>query len=467
MVWCPEHYTAHKDVKFHVADPLKRTEAEGDEDRLEGEWDHIKESKKFMTARRGDHLMVHFECDLCVHRKLKQRDPDWQNPTDVWIMNIIRRMQLDAFWSRATRTVVRNAQAAQAVLDQCTRLEMRPPFGDTGPLDPDDYCGYTVAVLMIDSSTAPGRYSPEYKQFETIRVIRTVVANQYSTTIQAVLDHLALANETGRNKMFISRSPLDTHWFTRWVVGCRKRMGEDWRPDRAISPELLQAVLKMFEKRIREASEVNEQCDLVFGGTYCALCYVEALRGHEGLLLDLKGLIAHWGTEPGAVVIPLRGKVKGETHERAHLLYSVYVTDSGIQMQQWLYRTIKVNETRGRVSGPAFASLDGKPWRTAAMKKMFDTILIEVFEQGGRHLFPTDIDSAELIIESYDVFRSFRRGANSRAMSRQVPEADVNAVLRWVKIEASGGLRPGMSMAQYYADPALLIPNFLRFTQAM
>ena len=105
--------------------------------------------------------------------------------------------------------------------------------------------------------------------------------------------------------------------------------------------------------------------------------------------------------------------------------------------------------------------------RTSAMKEMFHTALIEVFESGGRHLFPPDIVSAELIIEWYDVFRSFRRGANSRAMSEQVDDTDVKAVMRWGKVEASGGLRPGMDMAQYYAEPDRLVKNFLRFTRAL
>jgi hypothetical protein len=40
------------------------------------------------------------ECDLCVFRKLKKRSPDVTNPGDELLIACIRRINLDAFWSR-------------------------------------------------------------------------------------------------------------------------------------------------------------------------------------------------------------------------------------------------------------------------------------------------------------------------------------------------------------------------------
>jgi hypothetical protein len=53
---------------------------------------------KFQKARMGDHLMVSFECDLCVFRKLFGRNP-MDREQDERAVATIRRMILDAFWS--------------------------------------------------------------------------------------------------------------------------------------------------------------------------------------------------------------------------------------------------------------------------------------------------------------------------------------------------------------------------------
>jgi hypothetical protein len=54
--------------------------------------------------------MISFECDLCIFRKLRdQSAPDLTNSIDSLLMLSIRRMNLDALWSRATSTVEGNS----------------------------------------------------------------------------------------------------------------------------------------------------------------------------------------------------------------------------------------------------------------------------------------------------------------------------------------------------------------------
>jgi hypothetical protein len=83
---------------------------------------------------------------------------------------------------------------------------------------------------------------------------------------------------------------------------------------------------------------------------------VVSLRGSEGLLLDLAGLIHQWEKGDGnCIVIALLGKIKGEHHERCHLLQSVPVTQSGVRVAESLERLIASKRRNGFKDGPAIS----------------------------------------------------------------------------------------------------------------
>jgi hypothetical protein len=77
------------------------------------------------------------------------------------------------------------------------------------------------------------------------------------------------------------------------------------------------------------------------------------LRGPEGQLLDLESIHEHWERGKGEyTVFGLWGLVKGETEERVHLLPSVNVTSSGIEVRKWVNRALIVSKAVGRERGP-------------------------------------------------------------------------------------------------------------------
>ena len=53
----------------------------------------------YTVGMYGTHLMGPFQCDLCVFRNLYHRNPR-QFRADEENLTIIRRMNLDAIWSR-------------------------------------------------------------------------------------------------------------------------------------------------------------------------------------------------------------------------------------------------------------------------------------------------------------------------------------------------------------------------------
>jgi hypothetical protein len=77
-MWCPSCYSSLEGVDFYVAKSKHSGAAEGDSDRaVAAQWKQVtgERTHDYMVARTGDHLMSPFECDTCIFRKLKKRDP--------------------------------------------------------------------------------------------------------------------------------------------------------------------------------------------------------------------------------------------------------------------------------------------------------------------------------------------------------------------------------------------------------
>ena len=153
----------------------------------------------------------------------------------------------------------------------------------------------------------------------------------------------SLSDMDGKNYTWITKEVCGSLWFARFARGCNRRMGQDWRPDQAISVDLEIALLAYVEIKIQTLVDPTELDLWSLAGAYFAFSFVLLLCGNEGLLVDLKAMIEHDDQHQNYVVIPLLGKVKGEHHVRQHLLPSVLVTDSGIRMGDWHHRVLETH----------------------------------------------------------------------------------------------------------------------------
>lgn len=183
-------------------------------------------------------------------------------------------------------------------------------------------------------------------------------------------------------------------------------------------------------------------------------------------MVDLEGLVQFYDKNSENIVIPLLGRVKGEHHVRQHLLLSKGITGSGIRVKLWMERVLTVHKILRRSVGPAFVNHEGLQSSTAEMNDLFLEVLVDVHENRP-DLFGFDINNAADLVEKFNVFRSFRRGSESRAVAMKVSEADRYVVNRWKKKESAGGNRVGHSIDQHYVDISLVNNSFLRYTGAM
>jgi hypothetical protein len=458
-------------VEFHVKQPGNE-EVENERDpldqmRLQRAWGKRHRSPlDFLKARDGDHILVPFECDLCIFRKLRKHPPDVGSATDRLLMACIRRANLDSFWSRATDTVRGNRDKTKMGIDFSRSVGLEGPYLHEGSLPPHDHCGYEVAIQMLLNSRRPGRHSKIYCQFETIRKLRTCHSNQVRASPQSNRSSLALGDQKGRYQRF-SSDPCSSFWFHRFADGCRIRMGQVWRPNKALSMELLHKLLEKIETRITESVSDQDLNRWIVLSTYVVVSYVVSLRGTEGLLLDLAGLHRHKGKGGDRYeVIALLGKIKGEHHDNAHLLPCVPITSSGVKVKESLRRLMAFKRQHGFVDGPAISDLQGRVLSTKGIDDSMLEVLEEIFET-SRYMFPPDIENKEILRQKYQAFRTLRRTSDTRALEMKVSKNDIDIINRWQDIERAQGNRPSRPMRQHYAQLELLIAPFLRYTWAM
>jgi hypothetical protein len=246
-------------------------------------------------------------------------------------------------------------------------------------------------------------------------------------------------------------------------------MGQDWRPNKALSTDLLLTYLRSIQNKIVESETISEENRWLVLGVYSVKTYVVSLRGSEGFLLDLGGLRVHGISgekQPKYFLIPLMGKVKGEHHDRCHLLPCCFQTASGIRPYDWIRKLQDLKEKQGLMDGPAISDDKGRVLTSTIIDHGMHEVLEELYDK-DRDLFPPSISSKEEIASSYHAFRSFRRSSDTRALNQGVNRDDIDLVNRWHQVEKADGNRPAFDMRHHYAQYELLVDPFLRYTSVM
>ena len=248
-------------------------------------------------------------------------------------------------------------------------------------------------------------------------------------------------------------------------------MGQDWRPDEAISPKLMKALTNLLSRRVSRSRTPKEAAKWVTARAYFVCLYVFSLRGPEGLLIEMEGVLSTIqdglrGSIP-YVSLALLGKVKGENHTRHHMMHSVATTSSGLQVRKTIEALMLVRRWEGRSRGPAICDEAGVVWTTQFANQVLHEALETLFAIEPK-LFPKRFTNSQELKEWYHVFRTFRRGSDSRALAQGVAETDVNTVNRWAQKEKAKGKKMAhKKMYGYYAQTDIMMECFLRYTNAM
>lgn len=424
-----------------------------------------KTKSNYLEARPGDHLMAPFECEFCIFYKLQKRFPAPSSQIDKLLLNCLRRANLDVFWSRATSTVKENNRRVKTMIKLSEAVGLQSPFIMNHQPSLDDDSGYQVAVNMLMYSKNKGKYK-DHLQFDTIRHLRSAYGNFVRSNHSTTNTNLSMSGGDGKYTR-LSNDICSSLWFTRFMEGLQNRMGQDWRPNKALSNELLLLLFEESEKRIQSTPSNIEKDAWITFKVYCIVSYLISLRGAECFLLDLQALIKHWKTGMGKyVVIPLLGKIKGESGDIAHLIPCCETTSSGIEIRQELQSLINSKASLKIIFGPAICNHNNQVLDSQTINDKLHLLLWNIY-QSQPQLFPPTVQTYDSIKDSYQCFRTFRKSSDTRALEKKIATNDIEIVNRWKTVEQSKGGKPARSMKQYYAQFDLLLAPFLRYTKQM
>jgi len=258
----------------------------------------------------------------------------------------------------------------------------------------------------------PGHYAL-HQQFETIRKLWAGFHNVYMASLTGSLSLRSVGGD--RAKHFLNQCDTHSTWFEHFAAGCLHRMGQDIRQDRAISLNVMHALMDHLEGEWGSTADFNTRFHVASLGAYSVIAFCGSFRGLEVFLTDLYGLCKYLDSPRQAqelphVIIPLLGRLKNENGEKYHLTPLCSVTSSGLQVETWVHRLVQCQAHFGRVQGPAFTTLAGTPAYTST----FEMDILDRFhaiEAWRPDLITPDVQ----VYEEYGLSRSFRRGSTSEA----------------------------------------------------
>ena len=207
---------------------------------------------------------------------------------------------------------------------------------------------------------------------------------------------------------------------------------------------------------------------IICGSAYTKL-FLAALQGGEVLLGEASELVKrimegkHHVNHPH-VIFPMMGRFKGKTGESKLIFCLASRSMSGIPNRKWMERLARLLRMEGRhkEAGPMFCDHEGFVINSSILNKELHQVLSNL--QGSRpDLIARDIT----VTETYNVYRSFRRGATTRAREAKVPKDIIETNNGWSKIERKSGGMPRMSIAELYTEIRQALATKLPFSKSL
>ena len=410
-----------------------------------------------------------FQCDYCWYANITKKDANPWYADDARKLAYIRRVNLDVMWSREPSTVASSFNALARAKRDSEELGFSAQNIKLGPWPVADTCGFQVVIEMIRHSQGKGKNVSSYIQFDSIRKTRAAYANAYESGPKRCLDNRRLKADKGQLMSFVS-GPTDSKLFTMFMLGCEKRMGRFVKQDLGISLKMMKAILERYDVEL-----MDEQVDrdrkrwIIICGAAFIILWAGALRGGEIFLLEASELIKRKRDgrhlrKDGHCVIPLMGRFKQETGERNLIIVLANLTSSGLEIRKWVELLIGLLESEGRAGevGPALCNKDGymiEKWRlNGELHSIMATI-----QENDHGIIPlgTEVD------KRFNVYRSFRRGATTRAKEMEVDESIIEMNNRWRKWQNKQGSLPNLPMSQLYVEITQALSTKLRFSRSL
>ena len=433
-------------------------------------WRKKKDEGRFLHARNGDWLGSPFQCDYCWFINIEKREPRKDGYSDNRLLGYIRRVNLDIFWSREKGTVSGLLTQLRKGKRMSAYLNLDSIGLPLGPWSVDDNLGFQIALETVRASQEEGKNVKSYQQYDTIRKIRSAYSSVFETSPK--VSHMGITFKAVNGKLtHFTDSPLNSVLFRHFMTGLERRMGRVVCQDLALDVRILVLILQAIAEEIRkpETTWGRKRHLAMCAGAFAAL-YAGALRGNEVLMMEgyeFCKRIESGKYDPRAshICVPLMGRFKQEDGERNLMFAFASVSNvSRIPIRKCLERVAWIlrNEGKDQVVGPALCDEEGFVYPYWRLNEEFHSQLEKV-----REVRPDLIEEDVNIRERFNIYRSFRRGATTRAEEMKVGEAVIGMNNRWRKSQSNAGSLPKLPMLQLYTEIQQALLTRVRFSSCL
>jgi hypothetical protein len=218
------------------------------------------------------------------------------------------------------------------------------------------------------------------------------------------------------------------------MLGCHTRIGDVTCQDRVLTIQEALVIQEVLEKDWADAvafeanpSRIAKLLKIALLGMAVTAGFSAALQGKEMSKSDLGGYIVYRSrsrtNQERHVALALRGRFKGETGEKLHLVPLASLSASGITNAVWFDRVMNLYVAANIRNGPVFRvqKKDGLIHR--AKISDLDPLFHDVLRIHKVQDLQTDLISYEAdIAVELSIQRSLRRGSNTQARKKGFPQ---------------------------------------------
>ena len=411
-----------------------------------------------MEGRNGDHLTAPFQCETCHFRNIMGRDPVHYCVEDIEILEFARRASLDAFWDRAAGTIENNFREVRHLEKHCSRLRMPSVVPPMGPYPLEDTVGMQSAICLLERTLRPGVHE-EFVQWGTFRKSRSTITNVYQASLGGLQDSIGSFEQ---KKLWISSVPTHTYWFSRFMGGLHKRVGECVKQDEPVTIDVLLKLERILETEWITVATPQDKKRVAEMGVWFIVGFISGLRGEEMLLIERAGTANSLKfLEDGWFKIIISGATKGNRLSGAKFgLPLVAVTKgSGLQPGKWTQRLCSLLADEKGKRHRLFSRVLS-PTKLFEYQNDFYTYL-ELIQAKTQC-----IDESCDVRNSYGILRSLRRGVTAHCRNMSVDDKLIKMFNRWrSSIKASQGGGETLDIIERYTKLDAITPALLDYSR--
>jgi hypothetical protein len=332
-----------------------------------------------------------------------------------------------------------------------------------GPFPLGDYVGMGIACAILDRSLRPGR-NDVFVQYDTVRKTRSVMTNAAQASTGGLGD---VIGSYEKSRVWISSVPTHSFWFSRFMTGFHKRVGDLKKQDKAMTIDVILEVGKLLQSEWNRLGRWDTNLvgakRIAEMGVWFIVGFCLGFRGEEMSLIEEAGTrksLHNLNSDPSYFSVCINGRTKGQQVSGSKFFVPCVgkTNGTGLEPGLWTQRLIDVRKEM-KMTGGRLLQRNLTPPRLAEFEEDFYTVLEKV--QAGTNAINDDIE----VREAFGILRSLRKGNAAHALNMNVPEALIRTFNRWRGAVEADTRTPSLDIVDVYASWEAILPRLLRFSE--